>query len=246
MVELRSHAVSRRSDSPRLDERVEASDPGRSGSARLQPGVDVLDLVDIAGGRHQQLGPRRKMQVHRLAADAGNASALQLDHPNLSQYAGDVLDAAAVADALKGHDAVLIALGAGRKGSVRAEGTRNIIAAMQRHGPRRLICQSTLGAGDSWSNLNFFWRRIMFGLLLRDAFADHEAQEQAIRQSGLDWTIVRSGAFTDGPATGEYKHGFAPDERALKLKISRADTALFMLRQLTDATYLRRAPGLSY
>jgi nucleoside-diphosphate-sugar epimerase len=88
----------------------------------------------------------------------------------------------------------MIALGAGRKGTVRAAGTQNIIAAMTHHGLRRLVSASTLGAGDSHPGLNFFWKRVMFGLLLRDAFADHQIQEKAIRQSDLDWVIGRPGA----------------------------------------------------
>ena len=86
----------------------------------------------------------------------------------------------------------------------------------------------------------------MFGLLLRPAFADHEAQEVHIRQSDLDWIIVRPAAFTEGPATGEYKEGFAPNERNLELKISRADVASAMLKQLTSDTYLHQAPAFSY
>ncbi len=185
-------------------------------------------------------------QGHRVTAFARRPSALKLDHRDLTRRAGDVLDRGAVADAVQGHDAVLIALGAGRKGGVRAAGTEHIIGAMARHGVRRLVCQSTLGAGDSRAQLNFFWKRIMFGLLLRPAYADHEAQEALVRQSGLDWIIVRPAAFTDGPATGACKHGFPPTEKALKLKVSRADVAGFMLRQLTDDAYLRQSPGLSY
>ena len=86
----------------------------------------------------------------------------------------------------------------------------------------------------------------MFGLLLREVYADHEAQEAFIKQSDLDWIIVRPGAFTDGAATGAYKHGFPPTEKNLRFKISRADVANFMLQQLTDDTYLRRSSGLSY
>lgn len=86
----------------------------------------------------------------------------------------------------------------------------------------------------------------MFGLLLREAFADHQMQEEAIRQSDLDWVIVRPGAYTDGPVTGIYKYGFAPTDKNLALKISRADVARFMLQQLTGTTWLRQAPGLSY
>ena len=185
-------------------------------------------------------------QGHRVTAFARRPSALKLGHRDLTRQAGDVLDSGAVADAVQGHDAVLIALGAGRKGTVRAVGTKHIVEAMARHGVRRLVCQSTLGVGDSRAALNFFWKRIMFGLLLREAYADHEAQEALVRQSGLDWIIVRPAAFTDGPATSACKHGFPPTEKNLKLKISRADVADFMLRQLTDDTYLRQSPGLSY
>jgi uncharacterized protein YbjT (DUF2867 family) len=183
---------------------------------------------------------------HSVTAFGRNPSALTRDHPELVRRAGDVLDPVAVSDAVAGHDAVLIALGAGRKGGVRAAGSRNIIAGMAHHGLRRLVCASTLGAGDSYPALNFFWKRIMFGLLLREAFADHQAQETAIRRSDLDWVIVRPGAYTDGPATGAYKSGFPPAERSLALKISRADVARFMLQQLTGSTWLRQAPGLSY
>lgn len=185
-------------------------------------------------------------QGHEVTAFARRPEALQARHPKLHRYAGDARDAEAVADAVRGHDAVLVALGAGRKGGVRAEGTRNVVAAMQRHGIRRLVCQSTLGAGDSRGNLDFFWRFVMFGLLLRPAFADHQAQERIVRDSGLDWTIVRPSAFTDGPAAGAFRHGFGGDERGLKLKIPRADVAGFMLRQLGEATYLCRAAAVSY
>jgi putative NADH-flavin reductase len=195
-------------------------------------------------GRH--LVGQALTQGHQVTAFARGASALKLAHKNLNRQPGDVLDRAEVSVAVQGHDAALIALGAGRKGMVRAVGTKHVIDAMVQRGVRRLVCQTTLGLGDSRALLNFFWKRIMFGLLLRDAYADHETQEAIIKESDLDWIIVRPGAFTDGPATGVYKHGFPPTDQTLSLKISRADLANFMLRQLTDDSYLHRSPGLSY
>ncbi len=56
---------------------------------------------------------------------------------------------------------------------------------------------------------------------------------------------MRPSAFTDGPATNNYQHGFSPTLKGLALKISRADVAGFILRQLTDQTYLRRAANLT-
>lgn len=184
---------------------------------------------------------------HTVTAFARNPEKIKdLQHKNLHLHQGDVLDLLSVKKAMKDHDTVLCALGGGRKGRVRAEGTRNIVVAMGKTGIKRLICQTTLGAGDSQGNLNFFWKHIMFGWFLKEAFLDHELQEKYILQSNLDWTIVRPAAFTDGKATGEFKHGFSPNDKYKTLKISRADVAMFMLRQLSTDEYLRKTPGLSY
>lgn len=205
-----------------------------------------LIVFGATGSVGRKLVEQALDQGHQVTAFARRPAALEPAHPNLTRVAGDVLDRAAVMAAVEGHDAVVIALGAGHKGGVRAPGTRNVIAAMQHHGVRRLVCQSTLGAGDSRPLLTFFWKYVMFGLLLRAAYADHQAQEALVRDSGLDWVIVRPAAFTDGPASGAYRHGFAPTAKDLTLKISRADVAGFLLRQVTDDRYLRQTPGLSY
>ena len=185
-------------------------------------------------------------QGHTVTAFTRDAAKVDIKHDNLQVAEGDVLDAAAVEKVVPGHDVVLCALGAGRKGGVRAPGTRNIIGAMDKAGVRRLVCESTLGVGDSRGNLNALWKYVMFGLLLRPAYADHVDQERHVTESRLDWTIVRPGAFTDGPHTGEYQHGFPGTDKTTMLKISRADVADFMLRQLTDETYLHKTPALSY
>jgi putative NADH-flavin reductase len=185
-------------------------------------------------------------QGYMVTAFLRKAANIDMEHPNLRAVEGDVLNLENVERAVKGQDAVLCVLGAGRKGVIRAEGTRNIIKAMEKTRVRRLICQSSLGVGDSQGNLNFWWKYIMFGLLLRPAYADHVRQEEFVMQSDLDWTIIRPAAFTDGPHTGEYRHGFSASDNAVTLKISRADVADFLLKQLTDDTYLRKTPGLSY
>jgi len=184
-----------------------------------------------------------------VTAFARNATRLAVEHPKLNIVQGDVTDAAAVRDAVPDHDAVLCAVGAPAfvRTTVRADGTRNIVRAMERAGVRRLVCQSSLGIGDSRAvPLPFFVKRIVIPIALRHGFADHERQEQIIRQSQLDWTIVRPATMTDGDRTGVYRRGFADTTERLKIKISRADVADFMLRQLTNDSYLRRAPWVSY
>jgi uncharacterized protein YbjT (DUF2867 family) len=71
-------------------------------------------------------------------------------------------------------------------------------------------------------------------------------QEQAIKQSGLDWTTVRPALLTNGSHTGVYQVGLRHDRRSLVPRISRADVADFMLKHLANDADLRKAPALWY
>lgn len=203
-----------------------------------------LLVFGSTGGVGRQLVKQALEQGHTVTAFARDPAKLDIKHANLKVVQGDAMDLASVEKAVQGQDAVLCSLGAGRKGTIRSE--RHIIRAMEKAGVRRFICQTTLGVGDSRGNLNFFWKYIMFGIFLRQAYADHVSQENYVKQSCLDWTIVRPGAFVDGNRTGEYRHGFLGTDKTSKLKISRADVADFMLKQLTDDTYLNKTPSVSY
>ncbi len=206
-----------------------------------------LIIFGATGSVGKQLVLQALGMGHQVTAFVRNSTSLaDIDHKNLHIIEGNVLEPSAVEEAIKGHEVVFCVLGAGRKGVVRSYGTRHIIQAMEKLGVKRFICQSTLGAGDSRANLNFFWKRIMFGWLLRAAYLDHEQQEKYVKASKLDWTIVRPAAFTDGPVTGKFKHGFSPQDKSITMKISRADVAMFLLMQLDSMEYLRKTPGLSY
>jgi len=164
----------------------------------------------------------------------------------LTVVTGDATVAADVERAVTGADAVVVALGAGRAAGVREAGTRTAVAAMRAADVRRLVCLSTLGAGESRANLNFVWKYLMFGLLLRSAYADHQRQEEVVRASNLDWTLVRPSAYTDGPRTGDYRYGFGSDATGLTLKVSRADVADAILRAVTDTERIGRAVSVSH
>lgn len=187
-------------------------------------------------------------QGHSVTAFVRNPAKLNVQHPNLNIFTGDVMNPALVEQAVIGHEAAICVLGSGKElnGNVRSQGTKNIIQALEKAGVKRFICQSTLGAGDSWSNLNFYWKYIMFGFILRKVFADHQIQEQYVQNSDLDWTLIRPGAFIEGSRTGKYRHGFPGKDRTSQLKISRPDVADFILKQLSDDTYLGKAASLSY
>ncbi len=182
---------------------------------------------------------------YEVTAFARRAAGLDIQHRNLNVVNGDVFDAAQVEAAIRGHDAVIYAVGAGMKGNVRARGTVNVIRGMQHSGVRRLIALSTLGVGDSWSHLNFVWKYLMFGMLLRSAFVDHQLQEDIIRQADLDWTIIRPSAFVDELVEGEVRVGSLDGEAPLALKIPRKVLADFFVKQVEDVAWLRGTPAIS-
>ena len=206
-----------------------------------------LLIFGATGGTGRELVRQALEQGHSVTAFARDAAALDR-RDDLAAVTGDVLDPAAVERALAGHEAVLCALGtpATRPGTVRSQGTRNIVRAMeQRVGPRRLICQSTIGIGDSRALLPPLYKYVLVPLLLRRTFAEHQRQEEIVRSSELDWTIVRAGALTDGERTGSDRHGLPPTERSIEFEISRADVAAFTLGLLGDGTYVRESPSIS-
>jgi putative NADH-flavin reductase len=133
-----------------------------------------------------------------------------------------------------------------RRTTTLSEGTRNIVQAMETASVKRFVCESSLGIGDSKGQLGFLYNYALIPILLRNIFADKEIQEQLIKESKLDWVIVRPAALTNGPRTRAYRSGFAASDKSIQAKISRADVADFMLKQLTDDVYLNKTPGVSY
>ena len=111
-----------------------------------------LLIFGSTGSIGRQLVNQALEQGHTVSAFARDATKVDIKHNNLQVAQGDVMDPASVERAVQGHEAVLCSLGAGRKGTVRSDGTRNIISAMEKMGVRRFICQSTLGVGDSRDN----------------------------------------------------------------------------------------------
>lgn len=207
-----------------------------------------LLIFGASGGTGRELLKQALDQGHQVVAFVRDPAKIrEFQNPNLQVLRGDVLDSAATESAIAGQEAVFSTIGTGaRRSTLREDGTRNIVNAMEKAGVRRLICQSSLGVGDSRANLSFFTKYIIVSVFLRHAFADHERQEVVVKKSALDWTIVRPPHLKDGIKTGVYRHGFPITYRRIKGKISRADVADFLLKQLADDRYLHQTPGVSY
>jgi len=162
---------------------------------------------------------------------------------------GDARDAAALTSAIVGCDAVVSSLGTAmspfREVTLLSTATRALVGVMERQNIRRLLCITGLGAGDSRGHGGFFFDRLLLPLMLRKVYEDKDRQEDAIRGSSLDWTIVRPMVLNDKPARGGIKaltdlsgvHGGT---------IARADVADFVVQQLSADTWLRKSPLISW
>jgi putative NADH-flavin reductase len=201
-----------------------------------------IALFGATGGTGRQVLDQALAQGHAVSALVRDPSKLA-ERTGLTLVVGDVLDQTATTRCVQGVDAVICVLGShGSREPIEALGTRVILDAMRDTGVRRLIAVTSLGVGDSREQINWAFRVIM-DLTLKPIMMAKEEQERLIKASGLDWTIVRPGGLTDGPRTGAYRFG---RDRSIKGgRISRADVADFVLRQLTDPAFIHQTPAVS-
>ena len=203
-------------------------------------------IIGATGATGQVLMREALEQGHELTALARNPSALAPEDHRPRVLQGNALDASEVEAAVADQDAVLSALGtrSTRPTTLFSQSTHNLISAMDKHGVRRLVCITGIGVGESKGHVGFLYDRIMLPFVVKNIYEDKNRQEEAIKQSDLDWVIVRPARLTDEAAKGEYRVYLGGSYTAKT--ISRADVAAFMLAQLTDDTYVHKMPVISY
>jgi len=204
-----------------------------------------LIIFGATGGTGQQVVTQALAQGHSVTVFVRRPEAVTTQHANLTVVQGDITDQDAVQRAIPGHDVVISALGTRGGPAVLPEGTRNILEAMASHGVRRSLWVSSFGAGDSLQQMGWLSQTLIVKGILRKAIQEKNAQEQIILASGGDWTIARPGGLTDGPLTGTYRVT-GPGDKVGQPSISRADVADFLLKNLTDTRFVRKAVGLTY
>ena len=172
----------------------------------------------------------------------GKADSLVKDIDRITIYKGDSKDYSAVEKAVVGKDAILVALGAipGKKDNILSISTSNIVKAMQKYSSKRIIVETGAGLVDDRQLLPLMWRITSTFKPMKIMFEDKRAQEKAVKESGLDWVIVRPTNLSNSSLTENYQIG-----KSIKLKpsskISRADVADFMVKQIEHDEWLYQA-----
>lgn len=186
---------------------------------------------------------------HFVTAVVRNPDTFALAHKNLFVHKGDVKDVSSFQDALQGHDAVISALGAASKEptTVLSVGVRNIQIAMDAHCISRLIIVSALAVETNptmawW--MKVFIKRVLQPIL-KNLYDDILRMEYMIKQTNLNWTIVRPPQLTDKKVTGRYRVAIN-DDLPGAAKISRADLAHYMLHHVKAENTYKATIELGY
>jgi len=186
-------------------------------------------------------------QGHEVTAYVRRAESIVMKHPKLRIITGNLSNLDKIKQAITGADACISTLG-GNSLTKHAEeikkGIGNIITMMKLENVSRFIYMSSIGAGESRYFMLPVVRFIVADIILRVPLHDHTINEQKLVQSELDWTVLRPGNLTDGPVSKSINSGYEKITLNGNPKISRENVATFILKQLTDKRYLKKAVWL--
>jgi len=204
-----------------------------------------LLVIGANGGIGRQTVELALNYGHNVTAILRNPAKLPLTHPNLTKVKGDIMKRETFEKYLENQDAVISAIGAsgGIAGdaptTLYSKGNANLVHAMKNMEVKRAFFISA-SAVEISPVLPFYVRfaaKYILQKLLKHMYADLLRMEALVKESGLNWTIIRPPRLTDKAGTGKYRVAI---NNFLKnaLSISRADVAHFMISNLSnEATY---------
>ena len=203
-------------------------------------------IFGATGNTGLQLVSQSLAKGHQVTAYVRNPDKLLAAVPeakNANIIKGELDNLEEMEKAIRGQDAVLVALG-GRgllsRDTTCSVGTKAIIDIMEKTGVSKISVCSSFGVGPGNRALIPWILRV----ILYNALADKDVQEDHIIKSNLDYTIVRPPQLVDDAPKGNIQAVF---EGALPtMKISRADVASFMLSSLFEEKYSKKAVSISW
>ena len=203
-----------------------------------------------ATGRTGRLVVRQALDGgHDVTAVVRDPGRLPIGDPSLDVVTADLTDPDSLRPVLQGRNAVISAIGPNsrKEAGITAPATKAIAAALRLSGVSRLVVVSASPVGPVPDGEGWLWRSVvtpMLGLIYRAVYADLDAMEAALRDSNLDWTVLRPPRLTNGAATGRYRTCVGGN--VLKgHSISRADLATAMIAVIDDPATVRQPVGVA-
>jgi putative NADH-flavin reductase len=188
----------------------------------------------------------------RLACERGHVVTALVHHPSREPMhrarviQGDARDQKVVDSAVAGQHVIIDTIGTRKpflRTTLETDVAGYLIASMRHNSIRRIIAVSSLGVGDSIVNVPLLYRALI-PIFFRGAIPDKEGMESLLRQSGLDWTVVRPAGLTDGSLTDSVQLVTPSSHRQVR-RIARADVANFILNHLADRNLFQTTVGIA-
>jgi uncharacterized protein YbjT (DUF2867 family) len=184
---------------------------------------------------------------HEVAALVRNPDTVQLRHPSLTVRKGSPTSASDVEACVAGSDVVIHCLGVGGKGDGKyttliSDSVKAALAAMRKHGVRRIVCMSNVGAGGSGPWLVHRLVVPIFLRWLRPIVEDKDRMEAALRASDVEWVSVRLVGIVEGPAKPVR---VSDNGRGIGLTVTAHSVAKFLLERTQGPEFVGSTPALS-
>lgn len=197
-------------------------------------------MIGATGGLGGAVIAEALRRGHHVAALVRDPARAALPEP-VQTIRGDVLDPVTLDPAMQARDAVICALGTPsprKPGTLLEEGTRNLVEAMRRASVQRLVCVTLLGTGGSRRNASLLYRYVILRALA-PMIPDKENQERVVRDSELEWILVRPPRFVS-QRRGQFRVLRSGDTGRVG-HVARHDLAAVMLDAAERPDYLRQA-----
>jgi len=211
-------------------------------------GLRIL-VLGANGGIGRQAVELALKTGHQVTALLRNPANLALTHSHLEVVKGDIMQPATFEKYLHNQQAVISAIGIKGTGptTLYSEGNRNLLNAMTKAGINRafFISASAIEISPVLPFYARFAAKYIVQKILRNMYADIRIMEKLVKESDINWTIVRPPRLTNKPVTGHYRFAI---NHFLKnsLSISRADVAHFMIHNINNAATRKATIEIGY
>ena len=212
--------------------------------------MEQTTKIAVIGGT----GKSGKYLVHELLNQGfsikllvRNPDRFQIQSPLIEVIHGNVNHYDTVLQLVEGCQAVISTLGLGQPNSetsIFSQSTKNVLRAMETEQISRYIVITGLNVDTPFdqkgtkTKLATDWMKTNYPLTT----ADKQLEYHLLSESYLNWTIVRLPIIEQTDTKGEVTVSL---EDCPGDTISAADLALFLIKQLSDNTYLRKAPFIA-
>lgn len=119
-----------------------------------------------------------------------------------------------------------------------------LIPIAEAKGVRRIVACSAWGVGETKADIPGWFRWFIDNSNIGAAYRDHERQEELLKNSNLDWTIVRPTGLTNSKKRQVIQETFGKTPKP-GLMISRQSVADYMVKAVSNEDLIQKAIAIS-